>query len=65
MLLQNRTEKNYLMLDIIQWNMRTIQPDFEVSACIYQLKIETTAVQKHVFLLKSEYQTVVSAEKKY
>ena len=65
LLLQNRTEKNYRMLDIIQWNMRTIQPDFEVSACIYQLKIETTAVQKHVFLLKSEYQTVVSAEKKY
>lgn len=65
LLLQDRRQKNFRIMDIIEWNVRTVQPDFETRACVHRMSIETRVRQKHLFLFQEEYCTTVTAEKSY
>ena len=55
MFLMDRTTRNFRMMDLIQWNIRTEQSDFCVSDCAYQIELEAKVLQKHLFLQKEEY----------
>lgn len=57
LLLKERPVRNYRIMDLIQWNLRTVQPDFSVSSCICWMEMEVLASQHHLFLTKEEYQT--------
>lgn len=60
--LEDKTERNYRMMDVIQWNVRKKQKDFTAGSCACRVEIRTEVSQKHVFLMKNEYgQTVETA----
>ena len=60
--LEDKTERNYRMMDVIQWNVRKKQKDFTAGSCACRVEIRTEVSQKHVFLIKNEYgQTVETA----
>lgn len=59
MFLMDREERNYRMMDVIQWNMRMIQEDFAVSDCKYRIDLETTVQEKHRFLRHDTYTRTV------
>ena len=53
--LTNRAERNFRIMDVIQWNMQTVQEDFLVSDCISEVDIQTTVEERHLFLSKGVY----------
>ena len=53
------------MMDLIQWNVQTRQRDFSAEACAYQIEMETTVKQKHVFALKNEYEGTMGVTGSY
>ena len=57
--LMNREDRNYRMMDVIQWNMRTVQEDFSVSDCMYQINLEAAVLEKHRFLVHDTYSRTV------
>ena len=60
--LEDKMERNYRMMDVIQWNVRKKQKDFTAGSCACRVEIRTEVSQKHVFLMKNEYgQTVETA----
>lgn len=60
--LEDKMERNYRMMDVIQWNVRKKQKDFTAGSCACRVEIRTEVSQKHVFLIKNEYgQTVETA----
>lgn len=58
-LLKNKELRNYRMIDVIQWNMREKQPDFLAEDCAYEIGILAKVLQRHVFLIKNEYEGAV------
>ena len=58
-LLMDRAERNFRMMDVIQWNMRTVQEDFAVRDCIHRIEVNTKLLEKHVFSLKGMYTRTV------
>ena len=58
-LLMDRKTRNFWMMDLIQWNIRTEQADFSVANCAYQIEIEAEVLQKHMFFQKEEYKGTV------
>ena len=52
--LTDRKTRNFRMMDLIQWNIRTEQADFSVANCAYQIEIEAEVLQKHMFFQKEE-----------
>lgn len=58
-LLMDRKTRNFRMMDLIQWNIRTEQADFSVANCAYQIEIEAEVLQKHMFFQKEEYKGTV------
>ncbi len=50
--LMDRKTRNFRMMDLIQWNIRTEQADFSVANCAYQIEIEAEVLQKHMFFRK-------------
>lgn len=63
--LKDRQIRNYRMMDIIQWNVRKKQNDFSIADCAFQVEVSAEVVQRHVFLLKSEYIKTVDAAWSY
>ena len=59
MFLMDRKTRNFRMMDLIQWNIRTKQADFSVMNCAYQIELETEVLQKHMFFQKEEYKGTV------
>jgi len=57
--LMDRKTRNFRMMDLIQWNIRTEQADFSVANCAYQIEIEAEVLQKHMFFQKEEYKGTV------
>jgi len=51
--------RNYRMMDVIQWNIRTMQEDFAVNDCFSEIEIEADLRECHVFLLTNEYQRTI------
>ena len=65
MFLMDRKTRNFRMMDLIQWNIRTGQADFSVADCAYQIEIEAEVLQKHMFFQKEEYKGTVYAAGSY
>lgn len=65
MFLMNRKTRNFRMMDLIQWNIRTEQADFSAANCAYQIEIEVEVLQKHMFFQKEEYKGTVYAAGSY
>ena len=61
MFLADRKERNFRMMDLIQWNIRTKQADFSTANCAYQIELEAEVLQKHMFFQKEEYKGRVYA----
>ena len=57
--LMDRKTRNFRMMDLIQWNIRTEQADFSAANCAYQIEIEAEVLQKHMFFQKEEYKGTV------
>ncbi|MBR5267869.1 MAG: hypothetical protein IKU20_06735 [Lachnospiraceae bacterium] len=54
-LIANRTERNVRIIDVIQWNVQSVQEDFLVSDCISKLEMQTAIEETHLFLKKGKY----------
>ena len=65
MFFMDRGERNFRMMDLIQWNIRMGQADFSVASCAYQIEIEAEVMQKHMFFQKEEYRGPVHAAGSY
>lgn len=63
--LQDRETRNYRMMDVIQWNVRTVQNDFVVADCYSSVNVRATVMNRHGFALKGEYTQIVEAEGAY
>ena len=59
--LKDRALRNYRIMDVIQWNVRTKQGDFKAEDCAFQVEIHTEAVQRHRFFVKNEYESTADA----
>lgn len=51
----DRWDRNYRLMDLIQWNVRTVQSDFAAADCMGKIKIKASVINQHVFAMKSEY----------
>lgn len=54
-LLMDKEERNFRMMDVIQWNVRSVQKDFLAADCITDVKITVEIKERHLFLLQTEY----------
>lgn len=63
--LEDRQTRNFRMMDLIQWNIRRKQADFSIADCACELEIKSDILQKHIFLLKSEYIGTVTTALSY
>lgn len=63
--LEKRQTRNFRMLDLMQGNVRTVQPDFTVETCAYELSLEASVWQRHLFFGQSTYKSCVLAEGGY
>ena len=57
--LKDRELRNYRMMDLIQWNVRRRQEDFSVTDCAYRIRLQAEVMQRHIFLVKNEYESAV------
>ena len=64
-LLAGQEKRNGRIMDLIQWDIRLRQPDFSVDDCIGTVKIRTEIRQKHLFLVKTTYETVLETAGTY
>ena len=64
-LLTGQEKRNGRIMDLIQWDIRLRQPDFAVDDCIGTVKIRTEIRQKHLFLVKTTYETVLETAGTY
>lgn len=64
-LMENRQKKNFRILDLIEWNVRTKQEDFRVNDCAYEIEIQTEVFQRHLFSQKQEYETSLRVRQSY
>ena len=58
-LMMDRAERNFRMMDVIQWNLRTIQEDFSVRDCIHRIEVNGKLMEQHVFSIKGRYTRTV------
>lgn len=58
-LLMDRAERNFRMMDVIQWNMRTMQEDFSIQDCIHRIQVNANLLERHVFSIKGMYTRTV------
>ena len=63
--LQDRNQRNYRLMDVIQWNLRHKQEDFSILSCAGKLEIASRLRQKHLFLVQNEYEIEISAAGAY
>ena len=63
--LLDREEKNFRIMDLLQWNVRVKQPDFLVSDCIGYIKMQVKVRSRHLFFIKDEYEQTAEATGSY
>ncbi len=63
--LAEREERNFRMMDMIQWNVRTVQKDFSVEDCFCEAEISTDIREKHLFFINGEYKRTFHAVGRY
>lgn len=54
-LLMDSVERNFRIMDVIQWNVRTVQNDFSAADCYGRATINAKVANRHVFAVKTEY----------
>lgn len=54
-MLMNRADRNFRIMDVIQWNVQSVQEDFLVKDCISTVEIQTVVEEQHLFLRKETY----------
>lgn len=64
-LMQDRQQKNFRMMDLIEWNVRTRQKDFSIASCAREFEIKTEVLQRHMFFQKEEYETSLFTRRTY
>lgn len=57
--LMKEETRTYRMMDVIQWNVRTVQEDFSVKDCVSKAEIEAELWERHLFLMKNDYKRTV------
>lgn len=63
--LMKRKERNFRMMDLIQWNVRTVQKDFSVDDCFCKAEISAEVREKHLFFMNGEYKRTFRAVGRY
>lgn len=63
--LMDRETKNARIMDLLQWNVRTEQPDFSIADCMGEIKVHMKVANRHLFFSKEEYIQTVSATGSY
>ncbi len=64
-LLMDPIKRNYRIMDVIQWNMQTVQNDFLVDDCFSRVDVQVTVTERHLFMTKSEYSRSVETTESY
>ncbi|MBQ5868759.1 MAG: hypothetical protein IIW68_05480 [Lachnospiraceae bacterium] len=54
-MLMDRVDRNFRIMDVIQWNVQSVQEDFLVKDCISTVEIQTVVEEQHLFLRKGTY----------
>lgn len=57
--LTNPKVRNFRMMDVIQWNLRTIQENFAVSDCLQRFEIFVNLQERHLFFMKDAYKRTI------
>ena len=59
-LLTKRAERNFRIMDVIQWNVQSVQEDFLVEDCISNVDIQVAVEEQHLFLKQGNYSRTMS-----
>ena len=54
-MIMNRADRNFRIMDVIQWNVQSVQEDFLVKDCISNVDIQTVVEEQHLFLRRGTY----------
>lgn len=57
--LTNQKERNFRMMDVIQWNLRTIQENFAVEDCCQKVELSANLQERHLFFTKDIYKRTI------
>ncbi len=63
--LMDKQMRNGRMMDVMQWNLGTVQEDFRVSDCIADVRIQASVTEQHLFAVKTEYERSVEVNGDY
>ncbi len=63
--LENPSVRNFRMMDIIEWNVKSRQPDFTTGDCAHEITVSVTVKEKHLFAAGGEYFRTVTASGAY
>jgi len=63
--LMDRAERNYRIMDVIQWNVQSVQEDFLVNDCIAKIEVRSTIEERHLFLLQGTYSRTTKVNGSY
>lgn len=62
LLLANPMERNFRMMDLIQWNVKMIQKDFSIDDCYCNVSISAEIKERHLFMMNNRYTRIVEAQ---
>lgn len=57
--LMDSEERNFRMMDVMQWNLRTIQEDFSVEDCCSEVELSANLQERHLFFMKDTYERTI------
>lgn len=63
--LLNRIERNFRIMDVIEWNIQSVQEDFLAKDCISNVKIQVTVEERHLFLKQGMYSRATEVSGSY
>ncbi len=64
-MVMNRVDRNFRVMDVIQWNVQSVQEDFLVRDCISKVDIQTIVEERHLFLRQGAYSRTTVTSGKY
>lgn len=63
--LMNRAERNVRIMDVIQWNVQSVQEDFLVKDCISKIDVQASVEERHIFLKQGVYSRTTEVRGSY
>lgn len=57
--LMDSEERNFRMMDVMQWNLRTVQEDFSVDDCCLEVELSANLQERHLFFMKDTYKRTI------